>query len=59
MTEPLECPFCKSKPAVHRHQKAPAWFKVECVSDKCSMRKVHTHACGSEAEAVRIWNDRA
>jgi hypothetical protein len=67
MTEPLPCPFCKSKPVVHNHR-APenakaqgvvpgAWAAVECSADACRGRIVKTHRYGTVEDAVRVWNE--
>jgi hypothetical protein len=68
MTEPLPCPFCGAAPIIHKHRDTPnakeqgvsagAWAQVECASDKCAMRIVKTHRCGSADDAVAIWNAR-
>lgn len=68
MNAPDVCPFCKESPIVHQHKsptdaeqsklKAGSWAQVECASEKCAMRVVKTHRCGSLEEAVRIWNER-
>ncbi|OQW38085.1 MAG: hypothetical protein A4E20_04745 [Nitrospira sp. SG-bin2] len=64
--EPKPCPFCGSEPVIHHKKNAQRiigattnageYFKVECVSDKCSMREVRTHACGSREAAIEVWN---
>lgn len=68
MAEILPCPFCGSAPVVHKHRDTPnakeqgvlpgAWAQIECASNACANRIVKTHRCGTEADAIEIWNAR-
>lgn len=52
------CPFCGAQPELRSHNKGMPvrWYEVVCASSACDMRDVKTHRCGSEDDAVKVWN---
>lgn len=62
----LPCPFCGKQPVINRHAAPPkeavdaglkpgAWAEVQCKSEECANRIVKTHRCGTEADAIKVW----
>lgn len=49
-----KCPCCGSE-AIITNQAITLWYSLHCRNARCNIR---TPPCGTEEEAIRIWNNR-